>query len=160
MQPLSLTLATTFLAGSAGTAPLDVTSSDKRLEVQIQPASLDLSQAKTATCTPFTGPVTVSITELHGRFAGQVSVLGTYNLQLQDAQGHPLSGVQFRTPFTFRYHYRVQDLDAFSLDPGKLLLTWPHAIYTARQQHRPFAQFIVPLHNDPKTHTGQCQWQW
>jgi hypothetical protein len=43
MQPIQQTLDAPFLAGSAGVQPLDLASSDHRLEVQVTPGSLDLS---------------------------------------------------------------------------------------------------------------------
>ena len=48
MQPINQPLTASFLAGSPGEQPLDLKGSDGRLEVQVQPGSLDLSHATVA----------------------------------------------------------------------------------------------------------------
>lgn len=48
MQPIRQTLSPAFLAGTAGTPPLDLTSSDHRLEVQLPAGTFDLFHATVA----------------------------------------------------------------------------------------------------------------
>ncbi len=45
MKPIQQALTTSFLAGSSGTQPLDLISSDHRLEVQIPPGAFDFTHA-------------------------------------------------------------------------------------------------------------------
>jgi len=159
MQPIHQTLDAPFLARSAGVKQLDLASSDHRLEVQVTPGSLDLSHAKTSTGAAASGSLILNISEIHGHFVGAVNLLGSYQLQVTDAQGHPLQGIRLRTPVTFIYHYQPNELTALNLDPDRLLLTWPDLAYAARQAHQPITDFIIALHNDPKAHTltGQSQ---
>ena len=45
MQPITSALTSSVLVGGTSTTPLDLKGSDGRLEVQIQPGSLDLTTA-------------------------------------------------------------------------------------------------------------------
>src|SRR5579872_4719281 len=45
MQPIKQPLSMAFLSGAPGTPPLDLVSSDRRLEVQIPAGAFDLSHA-------------------------------------------------------------------------------------------------------------------
>ncbi|MEO9086813.1 MAG: hypothetical protein ABI456_16695, partial [Ktedonobacteraceae bacterium] len=157
MHPLTFSLTPSFQAGSVSVKPLDMVGSDQRLEVQIRPGLLDLSQATVATGGAPTGTLTLHVTQIHGHFVGSTSVLGTYTLQLDDAQGHVVTGARLRTPITFLYHYQLSEMQRMDLDPGRLFLTWPSEVSAARQAHQPTAAFIIPLHNDPATHTLTAQ---
>jgi hypothetical protein len=68
MSPLSHGLDASLFAGSttAGSAPLDLVSSDKRLEVRIFSGSLDLSQATSVGGGKPSGSLALTLTELHG----------------------------------------------------------------------------------------------
>ena len=59
MQPISQPLTSAFLAGSAGASPLDLKGSDGRMEVQLQPGSLDLSHASIASGNAPVGTLTL-----------------------------------------------------------------------------------------------------
>ncbi len=56
MQPLQATLSAAFLHNSPGTPPLDLLSSDHRLEVPAAPGSLDFSQASVSGSSPTKHP--------------------------------------------------------------------------------------------------------
>ncbi|HVB25031.1 MAG TPA: hypothetical protein VNG51_24055, partial [Ktedonobacteraceae bacterium] len=177
MKPLTATLSSAFLSAAPGTQPLDLKSSDGRLEVQMAPGTFDLSHASVATGKKsgkpqqrthasqspvssgpsgqpsVTGPLTLTITEQHGYFVGEQVMLGQYQFALTDGQGYVVSGVVVRTPITVRYHYQEQIMTQFDLDPGHLFLTWPTAIMAAAKLHHIATGAMLPLHNDAKTHT-------
>jgi hypothetical protein len=77
MQPITSALTSAFLAGSDGTAALDLTGSDGRLEVQIQPGSLDLTHATSSSGSAPTGALSVHLVQIYGHSTGQKSLLGT-----------------------------------------------------------------------------------
>lgn len=171
MKPLQVTLSSAFLTGTssptatgtpstnAGTPPLDLLGSDQRLEVQIPPAAFDLAQAKTAQGAPLPAgsALTLSISEVHGYFVGQVDVLGQYTVQITDAQGVAVQGFRLKQPITILYHYDPQVIADLGLDPGRLLLCWPEQIAAARAAHQPWNAYALPLRNDASTHTLSAQ---
>lgn len=124
MTPMRQLLDSTFLNGSIGVKPLDLVGSDHRLEVQIQPGSLDLSHAILASGTAPTGPLTLILSQVHGHYAASFNLLGTYQLRVVDQQGHLISGTQLRSPITLIYHYQPWELIALDLDPDRLFFTW------------------------------------
>lgn len=77
MTPIAQSLTTAFLTGATGVAPLDLKGSDGRLEIQLQPGSLDLSHAMIAKGKAPTGPLTLHITQQYGNFSAMVDTLGT-----------------------------------------------------------------------------------
>ncbi len=155
MSPLSHGLDASLFAGSTttGSAPLDLVSSDKRLEVRIVPGSLDLSQATVAGGGKPSGSLTLTLTELHGHFAATMNMLGAYQLQITDAQGHLVTGLRARTPVSFIYHYQPAELTNLDLDPGRLSLSWPSLIQAARQARQPTTGFVFPMSDDPISQT-------
>jgi RHS repeat-associated protein len=124
MTPIRQLLDSTFLNGSIGVKPLDLVGSDHRLEVQIQPGSLDLSHAMLASGTVPTGPLTLILSQVHGHYAASFNLLGTYQLHVVDQHGQLVSGIQLRSPITLIYHYQPWELTALDLDPDRLFFTW------------------------------------
>jgi hypothetical protein len=120
MQPLRQVLDSTFLVGHPpgySSQPLDLLSSDKRLEVQIQPGSFDLSHAKTgngASASKDTSLI-LTITENHGYFLGQLDVLGQYTVLITDTHGNPVQDIQLQHPLTILYHYDPQVIENMGL---------------------------------------------
>ncbi len=223
MQPIRATLTNAFLAGGAGTQPLDLMGSDHRLEVQVVPGSFDLSHASvstsggntsrtkqsatptpaatatltptpsaapttsptptvtpdkghatatpqktagptvtpTATTTPSSStlsePLTLVLTQRHGHFAGEMNQLGSYQIQILDANGQQVTGIVFRKPLTFIYHYQSWEMTALDLDPGKLFFAWYDPTESGPHPKLPLSDFILPMHDDPKTHTLTVQ---
>jgi len=153
MKPISQPLDASLLAGSAGGKPLDLVGSDKRLEVQIQPGSLDVSHATVPGGGAPSGTLTLQFSEIHGHFAGGVNLLGAYSLTFVDGKGQTISGMRLLKPVTFVYHYQPWELVALDLDPGKLFMTWPDLIAAARKANQPTSAFTMALVNDPKAHT-------
>ncbi len=153
MKPLSLALSSAyFTAGSSGT-PVDLKGSDSRLEVLIAPGSFDLSHATVSTGGAPQGTLTLRLTQLTGHFVGMFVQFGTYQLQLIDAQGHVVNGIQLRTPITFVYHYAPDEPASYGVDPGHLFLTWPVVLESATKSHPAPAGASVPMVNDPVHHT-------
>ena len=179
MKPLSATLDHAFLNAAPGTQPLDLHSSDGRLELHLVPGLFDLSHASVAggsktgatgkggktgssgkppatggaSSSSFVGSLIFTVTEQHGYYVGEQIYLGEYSFVLTDSHGHTVSGVVVRTPITLRYVYQKAVIDSFDLDPGRLFLDWPVAIMNATKQHKIDPTGMLPLHNDPKTHT-------
>jgi hypothetical protein len=132
MKPLTQALSTSyFRGGSANASLLDLVGSDGRLEVQLQPATFDISHATVPGGTKPSGALSLRITELQGYYVGQSVSLGSYQLQLVDRQGRMLSGVQVLQPMTLLYHYQPAELEALGLDPGRITLTIPALIAAA-----------------------------
>jgi RHS repeat-associated protein len=211
MQPITQPLSAAFLSNSPGAQPLDLISSDHRLEVQIAPGSLDFSHASvsgsgipsgtkpsspsstatpTASATPTrpaigntpvpvsttvargitappaptstaappassgsTGTYTLIVRELHGYFAGQYSMLGSYQIQIVNAQQQPFSGIVFRQPLTFLYHYSVAEMTSLDLDPSQLFFSWYDPAESGPHAALPKSDFVLLMQNNPKTHT-------
>ncbi len=116
-----------FLNPAVGPAihSLHLLGSDGRLEVLLAQDSLDLSQATISTGKAPTGQLTLTITQLSGHFAAARGFLGTYQMQVVDAQGHVVQGLRLRQPITIRYHYQPSEMTDLALDPGRLQLSWP-----------------------------------
>ncbi len=153
MKPISQPLSTAFVSGGTGATGLDLPGSDGRLEVLVPAGVFDLSKACVASGGPPSGTLTLQLTQLHGRYVGQMNVLGSYSLQLVDSKGQVVSGVRLKATITIRYHYTQSLLDSLDLDPGHLLLTWPTLIAQALQAHQPTTGYQLALHNDAATHT-------
>ncbi len=119
MTPISQPLTTSLLAGTTGGTPLDLVGSDQRLEIQIPTGALDVSQASIAGGTKPSGTLTLHVSQMYGHFAGQVSLLGSYTMQVVDAAGLPVTGIRLRTPVTFVYHYQPSEIALLDLDPPR-----------------------------------------
>jgi len=141
----------------------------------IPPGSLDFahttpgqssstSHPATATPTPTTppsattgsapsGPFTLHLSQLKGHFAAEMNLLGTYQLQVVDAQGTPVSGIRLATPLTIIYHYQPGELEALDLDPNGVLLSWTGQLSAARAAQQPTTGLVIPLSYDPKAQT-------
>src|SRR6266571_4191401 len=153
MKPINQPLDASLLAGSAGGKALYLVGSDKRLEVQIQPGSLDVSHATVPAGGAPSGTLTLQFSEIHGHFAGGVNLLGAYSLTVVDGKGQTISGMRLLKPVTFVYHYQPWELVALDLDPDKLFMTWPDLLATARKANQSTSAFTIALVNDPKAHT-------
>ncbi len=153
MKAISQPLASSLFVGSSGGSSLDLVGSDKRLEVIIAPGSLDLSHATVSGGTAPVGTLTLQLSQLQGHFLGQASQLGIYQLQVVDSKGQPVTGIVLHTPMTVVYHYQPNELSSLNLDARKVLLSWPTLMKAARSAKQPTSSLLIPLHNDPVTHT-------
>lgn len=145
---------------SSGT-PMDLKGSDGRLEVLVPSTSIDTTQAtispRGAAKVAPTGSLTLKITQLHGHSTGTSNMLGAYQVQVVDGQGHVVHGLSMHQPLTLRYHYQPEEMKVLSLDPGKITLSWPDLISTARQAKQPTIGLTTKFTNDAKTHTLTAQ---
>jgi hypothetical protein len=164
MQPITAALSATMLAGGSGTTGLDLRGSDQRLEVLVPPGALDVSQATVvrgtgtaATPTAASGPFSLRITEVSGHAAGLRHVLGTYQIEVLDTHGQPVSNVHLRQPLTLIYHYQPWEMRVLELDPNQILLSWPVAIATAQQHKQSTQGLVIPMHNHAQTDTLTAQ---
>ncbi len=153
MQPISADLSSAFLAGSPGAVPLDLKGSDGRLEVRLQPGSLDLSQATVAGGGSPVSPLSLHLTQIHGHYVSLSNVLGSYQLQVVDSLGQVVTGISLHAPVTIIYHYQLSEVAALGIDPGHVLLTWPTLIAAALQAKKPTTGLTIPMRNDPVAHT-------
>src|SRR5690348_13599452 len=119
MQPIKQTLTSAFLAGSTGA--LDFKGSDGRLEIQLQPGSLDMSQATVAGGAAPNGNLTLQVTQGHGHYEGLLNELGYYQVQVVDSQGQVVNGIKLRSPVTIVYHYQPTELVGLNLNPAHIL---------------------------------------
>lgn len=153
MKPLSQVLDTSFLAGSVGASPLDLVGSDGRLEVQLQPGSLDLSHATIAGGSAPSGSLTFQLSQNFGHFEGMFNLLGSYQVQVVDSQGQVVNGIQMHAPVTFVYHYQPSELLGLNLDPAHILMSWPTLIAVAQQAKLPTTGMSSVMSDDPVTQT-------
>jgi hypothetical protein len=82
-----------------------VLSRDGTFELDIAAGSVSASQIKAAG-----GSISLMLSLVEGASGGGSSgrvFLGTYQIQLSDAQGKPLTSLVLAHPFTFRYHAPV-----------------------------------------------------
>jgi RHS repeat-associated protein len=145
---------------SKGNQPLDRTSSDHGLELQVAPGSFDLSHATTGKNNTPLGHVstlTLTISEVHGIFAGQTDVLVAYTVAVTTAQGTPVQGITLVHPLTIIYHYNLAVIENLGLDPGTLLLSWPTLVAAARAAHQPWQPDVITLKDNVKAHTLTAQ---
>ncbi len=163
MQPLNQVLPSSLLTtGPTSSTPLNLKGSDGRLELLIQPNSLDLSQAVTVSAQGTPGgapssPLTLQVTQQSGHYAATVNLLGTYRLQVVDSQGRAVSGIRLSSSMSIIYHYQPGDFDSLDLDPGNLLMSWPTLLVAARAAKQPTTGLVTPVVNDAtaRTLTGQ-----
>ncbi|HZU69775.1 MAG TPA: hypothetical protein VFA09_21060 [Ktedonobacteraceae bacterium] len=158
MKPLRQVLDRAFLVGNPPghtPQPLDLLSSDQRLELQIQPATFDLSHATTSKGVPANKDTSLilTITENHGYFLGQLDTLGEYSVLLTDAHNNPVQGIQLQHPISILYHYDPQVIAQMGLDPAQLFLSWPALASAARTNHQSLRPYLIALQDNPKTHT-------
>ena len=166
MQPLSATLSASALSpqvAGLSVKPLDLKSSDSRLEVQVPNGAIDLTHATNAKGARFNvtsgTSVTLRISEVHGYLPGELPELGAYQVQVLDAQGNALHHVVLRTPLTFVYHYQPAALAALHLNPNQMFLAWPQLIATARTNKHSTSNLLIPLKNNATTYTLTAQSQ-
>src|SRR5207249_3906530 len=93
------------ITGGAGSTPsLHIVGSDAggvRLEVLVPPGALDLSKATTSKGTAPQVPLTIQVTQQSGHFVGMNTSLGTFQVQITDAQGLVVGGITLRSPVNF-----------------------------------------------------------
>ncbi len=172
MTPIVQTLDSNVVASAKTTgrvatsgSMLDLKSSDGRLEVQIQAGSLNFSQAVVASgkgTTAPSGTLSLHITQLHGHFIGQINLLGSYQVEVHDAQQHIVSGVKLLSPATFIYHYQVREMTGLDLNPDHLVAVWPTLLASAEQANQ---QRLCDAHDQrcQSTYahsTKQHSWSW
>ncbi len=157
MQPLTQPLASAFLTGAAGASALDLKGNDGRLEVQVQPGSLDVSQAALSNGAAPSGTLSLQISQVFGHFEGMTSTLGEYQFQVVDSQGQVVQGIKPRAPFTLLYHYQPSEMQALNLDPDHILLSWPTLIAAAQQAKQPTTSLVMAMRNDSSTNTLSAQ---
>jgi hypothetical protein len=126
-----------------------------RLEVIIVPGSLDLSKAATAKGTAPQLPLTISVTQQSGHFVGMTTSLGTFQVQITDAQGQLVNGITLRSPASFVLHYRKKELQQLDLEPGSLLMTWP--TLTSSSDAITAKNAVIPMSNDASASTLTAQ---
>src|SRR5579883_3193513 len=78
---------------------------------------------------------------------------GAYSLQVVDSTGHPVHGIILRTPAIFLYHYQPAVLTALDINANQIVMSWPSLIQAAQAARQPLTSLIIPLSNDPRTHT-------
>src|SRR5260370_364110 len=103
------------------------------------------------------GPFTLHVSQLKGPFAAEMNLLGTYQLQVVDAQGTPVSGIRLASPLTIIYHYQPGELEALDLDPSGVLLSWTGQLSAARAAQQPTTGLVIPLAYDPHAPTPSRQ---
>ncbi|MGH2496411.1 MAG: RHS repeat-associated core domain-containing protein [Ktedonobacteraceae bacterium] len=148
-----MSLDTAYQTAGSSAKSLDLSGSDGRLEIVIQPGTFDLTKATTASGVAPQGSLTLHFTQVSGHFVGWLDELGTYQLQLLDSHGNVVNGILLRTPITFIYHYQPAELNVLGIDASHLLMTWPGLMAAAQKAHTSTANLSIPLKNDPAAHT-------
>ena len=156
-QPLTSTQTAAAMVGASSAQPLDLTGSDGRLEVRVPPGIFDLTHALTAQGVAPSGSLTLRISQIHGHAISSFNLLGSYQVQVLDSTGQPLSKVALRVPLTLIYHYQPWEMDALSLDPDNIFLSWPGLIAAAQAAHQSTASDVVLFADDAQAHTLTAQ---
>ncbi|HZU67136.1 MAG TPA: hypothetical protein VFA09_07650, partial [Ktedonobacteraceae bacterium] len=157
MSPINQVLSPAFLHGAKGTTALDLHGSDGRLELILQPGSLDLSHASIPGGKAPHGSLTLQLRQAYGHFESMLNLLGSYSAQIVDSTGHVVSGITLTTPATLLYHYQPGEFEALNLDAASILLSWPGLIAAARQAHQSTAELTILMHNDSQTRRLSAQ---
>lgn len=154
-----------------GTTPLIAKGDDGRLEVQVPRGSLDFAHAVLADGSSPVGQLFLRIHQLSGHFLETESILGTYQIQVVDSQGHVVQGVQVLHPITVIYHYQSWEMTDLNLNPDHVHLSWSASSIGTPGQ-RPTANSVLspatstatqptstvaPMHNDSSAHTLSAQ---
>lgn len=153
-----------------GTTPLMAKGSDGRLEVQVPRGSLDFAHAALADGSAPVGQLILQIHQIAGHFIETDSILGTYQLQIVDSQGHAVQGVQMLHPLTIIYHYQPWEMQDLNIDPGQVRLSWSSLlapVQTAKQSAgtvqagsattQSSAGLVVPMTNNAAAQTLTAQ---
>jgi hypothetical protein len=147
------------ITGKVGSTPsLDIAGSDTngvRLEVILAPGSLDLSKATTSKGTAPQLPLTIRVTQQTGHFVGMTTSLGTFQVQITDAQGLVVNGITLHSPASFVLHYRKKELQQLDLEPTSLLMTWP--TLTTSSNATTAKNAVITMSNDASTSTLTAQ---
>lgn len=161
MEPASAVLpASTFFTSSAEVQSTDPAfhlrafdTQGIRLEMLIPSGALDLSHATLANGARPTGPLTITLTQRSGHFAGTTTELGVFQIQIANARGQVLQGLRLRSPMTLIYHYRTDELTMLNLVPDRLILAWSDLLNRAHLAHQSNVGLTLALQNDPVAHT-------
>lgn len=145
----------------AGTTPLITTGNDGRLEVHVPRGAFDFAHATLADGSAPVGQLILQIHQLAGHFIEANSILGTYQLQIVDSQGHVVQGVQVLQPLTLIYHYQAWEMQDLNLNPSQVHLSWS----TPSTAQQPVGNgvaprttsAVAPMTNDPNAHTLTAQ---
>src|SRR5579883_2927439 len=153
-----------------GTTPLVAKGSDGRLEVQVPRGSLDFAHAALADGSAPVGQLILQVHQIAGHFIEADSILGTYQLQIVDSQGHIVQGVQVLHPLTIIYHYQPWEMQDLNIDPSQVHLSWSSllaAAQTAKQSigtaqaastsTQSTAGLVVPMSNNAAAKTLTAQ---
>ncbi len=157
MKPISQPLSSAFLSGEPGVSTFDLKGSDGRLEVQLQPGSLDISKATVSGGKVPSGALTLQVTQISGHFEAVLNQLGDYQVQIVDSQGQVVSGIGVRTSLTIIYHYSMSEMLGLNLDPAHILLTWSTLLKAAQKAKQPTTNFVIAMRNNPAAHTLTAQ---
>ncbi len=151
----------------AGATPLVTTGNDGRLEVQVPRGALDFAHAALADGSAPVGQLLLQIHQISGHYIEADSILGTYQLQVVDSQGHVVQGVQLMHPVTIVYHYQTWEMTDLNINPSEVHLAWTTplaALQKTAQTTRTTAQLtqqtaglVIPMTNNGQTHTLTAQ---
>lgn len=149
---------TPFVAPPTGKEPVTLKGSDNRLSVSIPRGAFDLSASQLQDDTAATateksngapeGPFTLSITQKHGYYINQATLLGAYQIQVLNKHGKPLKNVKLKQPLILIYHYTIAEMNALKLDPDQLYLVFQDDLAQARAAKKSEQPYIIPLKND------------
>ncbi len=157
MEPMSQVLTSTWTSASmlqaAGVQPLDFVGSDGRFEVQVAPGTFDLSQAQNSQGQAPSGTLTLQISQVHGHAVGLMNLLGTYQIQILDAQNHPLTYIHLRLPLTVIYHYQLSEMQSLDLNPDHVVLSWPGLLAADTRAKLSTTPDVALFANNASAHT-------
>ena len=146
-------------AGIADSA-LHLSASDSqgvRMELLLPAGSLDLSHVVLTNGVAPAAPLTITLKQISGHFAGTTTELGVFQIQITDARGRVLHGLRLRAPITLIYHYRADELSALNLAPDRLILAWSDLLNSARLAHQSNTGLVLPLQNNSTARTLTAQ---
>jgi RHS repeat-associated protein len=140
---------------TASPTPLRLTGSDAngvRMEVVIPAGAIDASQATTTGGKAPQGTLSIALTQRHGHYTGMTNELGSFQIQVTDAQNQVVHGLRLRSPITLIYHYRAKELYYMDLNPSKLLLVWSDLLSSAKTSAQSSAA-VIQMQDNPKAST-------
>lgn len=97
--------------------------------------------------------LSLRIVQKSGHFTGSMTVLGTYEISVVDAQGQAVQGVKLRKPLTLVYHYQPKELAALGLSANRISLSWPGQLAAAAKAKQSTKGLILPFSHDKTAHT-------
>lgn len=149
------TVTGTAIPGGSGT--FQIKGSDGRLEVDLARSSLDFSQATLADGSAPVGQLLLQLHQITGHYQEESSILGSYQIQVVDSQGHEVQGAVLTQPLTVVYHYQKWELSDLHLDPTQIRLSWSTQLAAAEEKKQSTAGLVQPMTNDATTQTLTAQ---